>query len=240
MPHHGSEACCWNDLYGDDIHLIQASLLPRASTGTDRINTTGYCAGLWNRVASDLVSYPQIVGAAIFADAAGPGSELLKAATVPQIHHLAGKADTPPPRNKSLTAYEYPKAGSFIFATPFKPEFAYNLESISHTRNLTFFKKLMGGPYFDLEAIWEEHTYYEFDKRSVECTMATMVQEPYVNHIPTVSLHVVAASCPASVRIFLQRFTVPSSPAALAVNNLRRSIETTSSFRIRRIPRPRS
>lgn len=240
MPHYGTETCCWDSLYGDEIHPIQAWLIPRASTGTDRVNITGYSPGLWNRVASDLASYPQIVGAAIFADAAGPGSEPLKAATVPQIHHLAGKSDALLARSKNLTAYEYPTVGSFLFSTPFQPEFAYNSESISHTRNLTFFKNLMGGPYFDLEAIWEEHTYYEFDKRSVECTMATMVQEPYVNHIPTVSLHVFTANCPANVRIILRRLIVPSSPAVLAANNLRRSIETISSFGIRRIPRPRS
>ncbi|KAG6363024.1 hypothetical protein INS49_008119 [Diaporthe citri] len=147
-----------------------------------------YSPELWNRVASDLASYPQIAGAAIFADAAGRGSEPLKAATVSQMHHLAGTAVTPLARSKKwLTAYEYPTAGSFLFATPFQPEFAYNSESLSHTRNLTFFKNLMGGPYFDLEAIWDEHTYYEFDNRSVECTMATMVQEPYVNHIPTLT-----------------------------------------------------
>lgn len=45
----------------------------------------------------------------------------------------------------------------------------------------------MNGPYFDLETIWDEHTYFEFENRSVEWTMSTMVQEPYVNHIPTVS-----------------------------------------------------
>jgi hypothetical protein len=45
----------------------------------------------------------------------------------------------------------------------------------------------MGGPYFDLEAIWDEHTRYEFADRSVEETMATMVDEPYVNHVPTLT-----------------------------------------------------
>lgn len=45
----------------------------------------------------------------------------------------------------------------------------------------------MGGPYFDLEAIWEEHTLFEFGERAVEKTMSTMVQEPYVNHIPTMT-----------------------------------------------------
>ena len=39
-----------------------------------------------------------------------------------------------------------------------------------------------------MEAIWDEHTYYEFADRSVEHTMSTMVQEPYVNHVPTVSV----------------------------------------------------
>lgn len=58
---------------------------------------------------------------------------------------------------------------------------------VAHTRSLTFIKKHLNGPYFDLEKIWEEHTYFEFADRSVEKTMATMVQEPYVNHVPTVS-----------------------------------------------------
>jgi carboxymethylenebutenolidase len=44
----------------------------------------------------------------------------------------------------------------------------------------------MNGPYFDLERIWDEHTYYEFTDRSVEHTMSTMVDQPYVNHVPTV------------------------------------------------------
>ncbi|KAK8016754.1 carboxymethylenebutenolidase [Apiospora rasikravindrae] len=44
-----------------------------------------------------------------------------------------------------------------------------------------------GGPFFDLEKIWDEHTYWEFEARDVEQTMATMVEEPYVNHIPTLT-----------------------------------------------------
>ena len=48
-------------------------------------------------------------------------------------------------------------------------------------------KKYIRGADFDLEAIWEEHTYFEFADRSAAKTMGTMVQEPYVNHVPTVS-----------------------------------------------------
>jgi hypothetical protein len=36
-------------------------------------------------------------------------------------------------------------------------------------------RKHLGGPKFDLEKIWDEHTYFEFEVRSVAKTMATMV-----------------------------------------------------------------
>ncbi|KAF1946352.1 hypothetical protein EJ02DRAFT_450786 [Clathrospora elynae] len=58
---------------------------------------------------------------------------------------------------------------------------------IAHTRSLAFLKPLLGGPTFDLEAVWDEHTRYEFGERDVDKTMATMVDEPYVNHIPTMT-----------------------------------------------------
>jgi carboxymethylenebutenolidase len=39
----------------------------------------------------------------------------------------------------------------------------------------------------NLEAIWEAHCRYEFETRDLDATMATMVAEPYVNHIPTMT-----------------------------------------------------
>jgi carboxymethylenebutenolidase len=39
----------------------------------------------------------------------------------------------------------------------------------------------------DLEAVWEAHCRHEFETRDLEATMATMVAEPYVNHIPTMT-----------------------------------------------------
>jgi carboxymethylenebutenolidase len=39
----------------------------------------------------------------------------------------------------------------------------------------------------DLVALWEAHTRTEFETRDVDGTMATMVREPYVNHIPTMT-----------------------------------------------------
>jgi carboxymethylenebutenolidase len=126
--------------------------------------------------------YSQIVATSIYSSV----DSKIASTSIPVTHHLAGKLSGVATRTKELTQYDYP-GQSTGFATPFSKEFHYSSESVSHTRNLSFFKPLMGGPYFDLEAIWDEHTYYEFENRSVELTMLTMVQEPYVNHVPTVS-----------------------------------------------------
>lgn len=117
---------------------------------------------------------------------------------LPTIYHLAGTTSsssattTPAPKTAAAPPnskiYEYPSMETSSFAVPFSEEFDYATEAVSHSRNLAFVKKVMGGPYFDLELLWEEHTFYEFGSRSVENTMATMVEEPYVNHVPTVSL----------------------------------------------------
>ena len=144
---------------------------------------------MWNITASTISNHPCIVAAAVYADAPDEASaESLAGASIPVVYHLAGKGPTVPVKpDASSKQYFYPTANSYRFATPFQASFHYNTESISHTRNLELLKEKMGGPYFDLETIWEEHTYYEFADRSMEHTMSTMVQEPYVNHVPTVS-----------------------------------------------------
>lgn len=92
-----------------------------------------------------------------------------------RVHELEG-----------LSTYRYAGVPSPGFIIPGHSDFKISTAGVAHTRTLTFVKKHLGGPHFDLERIWDEHTHYEFGDRSVEKTMATMVQEPYVNHIPTV------------------------------------------------------
>ena len=40
---------------------------------------------------------------------------------------------------------------------------------------------------YDLAALWDAHCRYEFETRDVDATMSTMVDEPYVNHVPTMT-----------------------------------------------------
>lgn len=56
----------------------------------------------------------------------------------------------------------------------------------AHERSITAFHDTIG-PRYDLVALWEEHIRHEFDTRDVPATMATMVAQPYVNHIPTLT-----------------------------------------------------
>jgi carboxymethylenebutenolidase len=42
-------------------------------------------------------------------------------------------------------------------------------------------------PEYDLASLWETHCRYEFETRDADATMATMVAEPYVNHVPTMT-----------------------------------------------------
>jgi carboxymethylenebutenolidase len=39
----------------------------------------------------------------------------------------------------------------------------------------------------DLSALWEEHTAHEFSTRDTEATLATMVDDAHVNHIPVLT-----------------------------------------------------
>lgn len=150
-----------------------------------KVGVIAYSPSLWNAAAPLLAAHSEIAASIIYSDT----SSTLTPSSVPSVQHIAGAPTSkdPLPRTPQVTGYSYPSSPTFAFATPLTTNFHYANDSVSHTRNLTFLKPHLGGPFFDLEAIWDEHTYYEFSTRSVPDTMSTMVEEPYVNHIPTIT-----------------------------------------------------
>ncbi|MFV5513716.1 dienelactone hydrolase family protein [Acinetobacter gerneri] len=72
------------------------------------------------------------------------------------------------------------------FARPQGAHFHKQSALIAHERTIAALRKRIG-PDYDLAELWEEHIKYEFETRNVPDTMATMVKEPYVNHIPTMT-----------------------------------------------------
>ncbi len=57
---------------------------------------------------------------------------------------------------------------------------------MAHERSIAAFRRVMG-PHYNLSALWDKHCEYEFATRDVAATMSTMVADPYVNHIPTMT-----------------------------------------------------
>ena len=109
----------------------------------------------------------------------------------PTVIHLAEHDAAPEATRRALAAvpdtdvFTYPGCRSG-FARPGSADFDKSASLIAHTRSLTVFRRTMG-PHYDLEALWERHTALEFAARDAEATMTTMVAEPYVNHIPTMT-----------------------------------------------------
>ena len=57
---------------------------------------------------------------------------------------------------------------------------------MAHHRSIAAFRRVMG-PHYDFSALWDTHCMHEFGTRDVDATMRTMVPQPYVNHIPTMT-----------------------------------------------------
>lgn len=87
--------------------------------------------------------------------------------------------------HKHAEFFDYPGA-EHAFSTPGRPAYDKASSMIAHTRAVALFRRVMG-PIYNLVELWEAHVAYEFASRDVDATMATMVDEPYVNHIPTMT-----------------------------------------------------
>ena len=106
-------------------------------------------------------------------------------------HSIPIYVHTPSTENSpsNATVSVYPDVKSAHFVLPNSADYDAPSANLAHTRTLVFLRNHLGGPHFDIEAIWEEHTYWEFERRSVAQTMATMVVCPPQNtrhHILTV------------------------------------------------------
>jgi carboxymethylenebutenolidase len=87
--------------------------------------------------------------------------------------------------NDKTEIYVYPGV-DHAFARAGSAHFDKSASLMAHERSIAALKREIG-PHFNLSALWEEHIRHEFDTRDVPATMATMVAEPYVNHIPTMT-----------------------------------------------------
>ncbi|HYL37498.1 MAG TPA: ester cyclase [Bryobacteraceae bacterium] len=72
----------------------------------------------------------------------------------------------------------------------------------------------------DLSTLWEEHTAHEFATRDTEATLATMVDNAYVNHIPVLT----GGRGKADLRRFYSTDFIPRMPADTTLTPVSRTV----------------
>jgi carboxymethylenebutenolidase len=84
-----------------------------------------------------------------------------------------------------LRLHEYP-ASRPRFWDPAHHSFDRHAATMAHSRTLAALRPALG-PYYDLARLFQEHLLHEFVTHDADATMATMVDAPYVNHVPTLT-----------------------------------------------------
>ena len=72
----------------------------------------------------------------------------------------------------------------------------------------------------DLVKLWEEHTAHEFSTRDTEATLATMVDDAHVNHVPVMT----GGYGKDALRAFYSRDFIPSMPPDTTLTPVSRTI----------------
>ncbi len=114
----------------------------------------------------------------------------------PMVLHFADQDGFVPPQavaeitaalkdREDIEIYNYPGV-DHAFATPGRDSYHKPSTMMAYSRSISLLRRILG-PKYDLGTLWEKHCEYEFAARDVPATMQTMVAEPYVNHIPTMT-----------------------------------------------------
>jgi carboxymethylenebutenolidase len=75
-------------------------------------------------------------------------------------------------------------------------------------------------PIADLSGLWEEHTNHEFGTRDTESTLATMVEDAYVNHVPVMT----GGFGKSALREFYSQRFIPSMPPDTTLTPVSRTV----------------
>ncbi|HWB82926.1 MAG TPA: ester cyclase [Bryobacteraceae bacterium] len=72
----------------------------------------------------------------------------------------------------------------------------------------------------ELTRLWEEHTQHEFSTRDTEATLATMVDDAYVNHVPVMT----GGNGRAALRSFYSQDFIPRMPPDTKLTPISRTV----------------
>ena len=193
------EALRYNEKLDEDKALsdVTATLaaLRALPEQAGKVGTIGYCLG--GRLAM-LAAARTNVDCAVSYYGVGLDKYVdeIPAITCPMVFQFAANdAFTPPATREKIQAalasnpliehYVYPDC-DHAFATPGREHFNKPAAMMAYSRTMAMLRKVLG-PVHDLNQLWEMHCYYEFGTRDVNAVMPTMVAQPYVNQVPTMT-----------------------------------------------------
>ncbi len=155
------------------------------------------------------------------------------AITCPILFHFAELDSFAPPEARDALQAAFARKANAAFHTYPGRDHAFARDdgehydkpaaTVAYERTMALFRSVLG-PVYDLVALWEQHCYYEFAARNVSDTMATMVAEPYVNHLPTMTGGVGASE----LSRFYQWHFVNANPPDTKLIALSRTVGATS------------
>lgn len=88
--------------------------------------------------------------------------------------------------NDTVSIHVYPEVNHGFYCRERTADYHRPSAMMAHSRTIAAFRQVMG-PHYDLEGLWDQHLDFEFFTRDAGKTMTTMVAEPYVNHVPTMT-----------------------------------------------------
>lgn len=147
----------------------------------------------------------------------------------PLVLHVAGQDAFTPPEvvarlqeatasNNHIRLYRYPEA-DHAFASDERPSYNRAATELAYSRTLRALRSALG-PEFDLEALWEAHLASEFATKDAAEALQTMVERPYVNHVPNMT--------GGTGRAYLQRFYryhfIPGNPPDTQMTPVSRTV----------------
>lgn len=182
----------------DDTAATLAALR-RHPACTGKVGAVGYCLG--GKLAY-LLAVRHDPDCAVGYYGVGIENVLAEASNLrgPLALHIAGKDQFCPPEAQAkihaaldahplVTLYDYPEQ-DHAFARVGGAHYNSEAAELANLRTLAFFVRHLTGaaaPRASLSDLWDEHVKHEFATRHTEDTLATMVEDAYVNHVPVLT-----------------------------------------------------